>query len=224
MSVCYLFVLLVVLQSHALTAVVLQVVAGGDLQSNKTFMTALMFVMFVMLKAQLHTRLETNHPSDGLLLLTLDLRVRFFFLQPLWETHQSIHVVAHVPEGDEGQSESTAVLQGDLVLPGHHRGHGPPGTHTSGAALNGSNHSHSQSFTVIHSAESGEVWTAQASSVQPDPFPPVQSRNDADCQRSKGKPCESVASTLLHSLLSPLELPLVFSSVHRWCCCQPKPS
>lgn len=82
MSVCYLFVLLVVLQSHALTAVVLQVVAGGDLQSNKTFMTALMFVMFVMfvmLKAQLHTRLETNHPSDGLLLLTLDLRVRFFF-------------------------------------------------------------------------------------------------------------------------------------------------
>lgn len=44
------------------------------------------------------------------------------------DTHQSVHVVAHVPEGDEGQSESTAVLQGDLVLPGHHRGHSPPGT------------------------------------------------------------------------------------------------
>lgn len=42
--------------------------------------------------------------------------------------YQSIRVVAHVPQGDKGQSDPAAVLSRDLVLAGHHRGHCPPGT------------------------------------------------------------------------------------------------
>lgn len=42
--------------------------------------------------------------------------------------YQSICVVTHVPEGDEGQSDPAAVLSRDLVLTGHHRGHRPPVT------------------------------------------------------------------------------------------------
>ncbi len=34
--------------------------------------------------------------------------------------YQSICVVTHVPEGDEGQSDPAAVLSRDLVLTGHH--------------------------------------------------------------------------------------------------------
>ena len=41
-------------------------------------------------------------------------------------THQPVGVIAHVPEGDEGQGDPAAVLGGDLVLTGHHRRDGPP--------------------------------------------------------------------------------------------------
>lgn len=44
------------------------------------------------------------------------------------QLYQSVCVVTHVPQGDEGQSDPAAVLSGDLVLAGHHRGHCPPVT------------------------------------------------------------------------------------------------
>lgn len=42
------------------------------------------------------------------------------------QTHQTIGVVAHVPERDEGQCDPTSICCGNLVLTGHHRGHCPP--------------------------------------------------------------------------------------------------
>jgi len=87
----HLLVLLVVLQRHTLTAVVLQVVAGGDLRSSGV------------------STLGSGVTHDG----------------PCGP-HQSVGVVTHVPQRDQGQDDVAAVLSGDLVLAGHHRGHGPP--------------------------------------------------------------------------------------------------
>lgn len=100
MSSRNLFILLVVLQRHAFTAIILQVVAGGDLQTDN----------------HVYYYSELNYSSVcGCVCLCATL-------------YQSISVVAHVPEGDEGQSDPAAVLSRDLVLTGHHRGHGPPVT------------------------------------------------------------------------------------------------
>lgn len=41
-------------------------------------------------------------------------------------TYQAVGVVAHVPQRDESQGDPAAVLRGDLVLPRHDGGHGPP--------------------------------------------------------------------------------------------------
>lgn len=45
--------------------------------------------------------------------------------------HQSICVVAHVPERNEGQGDPAAILSRDLILTGHHRGYGPPVNQTN---------------------------------------------------------------------------------------------
>lgn len=45
--------------------------------------------------------------------------------------YQSICVVAHVPERNEGQGDSAAILSRDLILTGHHRGYGPPVNQTN---------------------------------------------------------------------------------------------